>query len=92
MFFLFLPTGPDRQRDVRDRAGPSARQRDGGLHLHHSSLRRFRLADASWVISPTALGDNLQKGVLILPVVLIVGAVLWCVLIRFTREPLKVEA
>jgi len=30
--------------------------------------------------------------VLILPVVLMAGAALWCVLIRFTREPLEVRA
>jgi len=47
--------------------------------------------------SPAAVGHvsdltgSLQKGVLILPAVLLIGAILWSLLVRFTREPLKVE-
>ena len=48
--------------------------------------------------SPTIVGHvsdfthNLQTGVLILPCALLIGAVLWCVLIGFTREAPEVEA
>jgi hypothetical protein len=49
--------------------------------------------------SPTIVGqlstlwnEDLQKAVLILPATLGVGAVLWCTLIVFTREPLEVKA
>jgi len=48
--------------------------------------------------SPSVVGQistwtsSLQQGVLILPVVLVIGAMLWSVLICFTREPVEVEA
>ena len=90
MFFLFLPTGP------------IASEMFEIVPVH---LRASAMAVCTFVIhlfgdfgSPTIVGnlsthfkDDLQKGVLILPVVLMAGAALWCVLIRFTREPLKVE-
>jgi MFS family permease len=91
MFFLFLPTGP------------IASEMFEIVPVH---LRASAMAVCTFVIhlfgdfgSPTLVGhlstyyhDNLQKAVLILPVVLMLGAALWCVLIRFTREPLKVQA
>ena len=91
MFFLFLPTGP------------IASEMFEIVPVH---LRASAMAVCTFVIhlfgdfgSPTIVGnlsthfkDDLQKGVLILPVVLLAGAALWCVLIRFTREPLKVQA
>ena len=91
MFFLFLPTGP------------IASEMFEIVPVH---LRASAMALCTFIIhlfgdfgSPTIVGnlstyngDNLQKAVLILPVVLLVGAVLWGVLIRFTSEPLKVAA
>jgi sugar phosphate permease len=91
MFFLFLPTGPIASEIFEI------------VPVH---LRASAMAVCTFVIhlfgdfgSPTAVGnlstyynDNLQKAVLILPAVLLVGAALWCVLIRFTREPIEVEA
>jgi len=91
MFFLFLPTGP------------IASEMFEIVPIH---LRASAMALCTFIIhlfgdfgSPTIVGnlstyngDNLQKAVLILPIVLLAGAVLWGVLIRFTHEPLKVEA
>jgi MFS transporter, Spinster family, sphingosine-1-phosphate transporter len=91
MFFLFLP------------AGPIASEIFEIVPIH---LRASAMAMSTFVIhlfgdfgSPTVVGhlstfygDDLQKGVLILPAVLTIGAILWCTLIRFTSEPLKVEA
>jgi len=91
MFFLFLPTGP------------IASEMFEIVPVH---LRASAMALCTFIIhlfgdfgSPTIVGnlstyngDNLQKAVLILPIVLLAGAVLWGVLIHFTREPLKVEA
>jgi len=90
MFFLFLPTGPivSEMFEIVP------------VHLRASSM-----AMCTFVIhlfgdfgSPTIVGhvsdltDSLQKGVLILPGALLVGAVLWSVLVYFTRQPLEVEA
>jgi len=90
MFFLFLPTGPIASEIFEI------------VPVH---LRASAMAVCTFVIhlfgdfgSPTVVGrlstytGDLQKAVLILPVVLMAGAALWCVLIRFTCEPLKVEA
>jgi MFS family permease len=91
MFFLFLPTGP------------IASEMFEIVPVH---LRASAMAVCTFIIhlfgdfgSPTVVGnlsthynDDLQKAVLILPLVLMAGAALWCVLIGFTREPLKVEA
>jgi MFS family permease len=91
MFLLFLPTGP------------IASQLFEIVPIH---LRASAMAVCTFIIhlfgdfgSPTLVGnlsthfnDNLQKGVLILPVILMAGAALWFVLIRFTREPIEVEA
>ncbi len=91
MFFLFLPTGPIASEIFEI------------VPVH---LRASAMAMCTFIIhlfgdfgSPTVVGnisshygDDIQKGVLILPAVLLLGAALWCVLIRFTREPLKVEA
>ena len=89
MFFLFLPTGPIC----------SAIFEIVPVHMRASSM-----AVCTFIIhlfgdlgSPAAVGrisdftHSLQKGVLILPAVLLIGAVLWSLLVRFTREPLKVE-
>jgi MFS family permease len=90
MFFLFLPTGP------------IASEMFEIVPVH---LRASAMAVCTFIIhlfgdfgSPALVGHlstqwaSLQKAVLILPVVLAIGAVLWCALIAFTREPLKVEA
>jgi MFS family permease len=91
MFFLFLPTGP------------IASEMFEIVPVH---LRASSMALCTFIIhlfgdfgSPTAVGnlsdyfdDNLQKGVLILPVVLTIGAVLWSALIVLMREPPKVMA
>jgi len=90
MFFLFLPTGPIASEIFEI------------VPVH---LRASAMAACTFVIhlfgdfgSPTVVGhlsthfgDDIQKGVLILPAVLLIGALLWCVLIRFTREPLKID-
>jgi len=90
MFFLFLPTGPIASEIFEI------------VPVH---LRASAMAACTFVIhlfgdfgSPTVVGllsthfgDDIQKGVLILPAVLLIGAALWCVLIYFTREPLKVD-
>jgi MFS family permease len=90
MFFLFLPTGPIASEIFEI------------VPVH---MRASAMAVVTFIIhlfgdfsSPTVVGnlstfygDNLQKGVLILPIVLALGAVLWSVLIFFTREPAKVE-
>ena len=90
MFFLFLPTGPIASEIFEI------------VPVH---LRASAMAVCTFIIhlfgdfgSPTVVGNlstytgDLQKAVLILPVVLMAGAALWCVLIRFTREPLEVKA
>jgi len=90
MFFLFLPTGPIASEIFEI------------VPVH---LRASAMAVCTFIIhlfgdfgSPTVVGNlssftgDLQKGVLILPVVLMAGAALWCVLIRFTREQIEVKA
>lgn len=90
MFFLFLPTGP------------IASEMFEIVPVH---LRASAMAMCTFIIhlfgdfgSPTVVGqlstrwNSLQSGVLILPAILLIGAVLWCVLIGFTRQPLKVKA
>src|SRR5277367_2718645 len=90
MFFLFLPTGLIASEIFEI------------VPVH---LRASAMAVCTFIIhlfgdfgSPTIVGNlstrtgDLQKAVLILPVVLMAGAALWCVLIRFTREPRKIEA
>jgi len=90
MFFLFLPTGPITTQIFEI------------VPVH---LRANAVALCTFIIhlfgdfsSPPIVGavsdatKSLQKGVLILPVVLLIGAVLWSLLIRFTRESHKVEA
>jgi len=91
MFFLFLPTGPV----------VSELYEIVPIHLRASAM-----ALSIFVVhlfgdfgSPTVVGhlsdfwnDDLQKAVLILPAMLLVGAVLWSVLIRFTHQSHAVEA
>jgi len=90
MFFLFLPTGP------------IASEMFEIVPVH---LRASAMAVCTFIIhlfgdfgSPTVVGrlstqwDSLQRAVLILPGVLVVGAVLWGTLIAFTRAPLKLKA
>ena len=90
MFFLFLPTGPIASEIFE--IVP--------VHLRASAMAlcTFVIHLFGDFVSPTVVGnlstfygDDLQKGVLILPAVLLAGAALWCVLIRFTREPLEVS-
>jgi len=90
MFFLFLPTGPICSEMFEI------------VPVH---LRASAMALCTFIIhlfgdfsSPSVVGQistwtsSLQQGVLILPVVLVIGAMLWSVLICFTREPVEVEA
>jgi MFS family permease len=89
MFLLFLPTGPVTSEI---------------MELVPIHLRASAVALCTFVMhlfgdwgSPTLVGyvsdwsGSLQKGVLILPFVLIIGAVFWCLLLRLTREPIPVE-
>jgi MFS family permease len=89
MFFLFLPTGPICSEMFEI------------VPVH---LRASAMALCTFVIhlfgdwrSPAIVGHvsdltkSLQKGVLMLPAALLVGAILWSILIYFTRKPLKVE-
>jgi MFS transporter, Spinster family, sphingosine-1-phosphate transporter len=90
MFFLFLPTGPITSEIFEI------------VPVH---LRANAVALCTFVIhlfgdwsSPTIVGHisdrtgSLRAGVMVLPAVLLIGAVLWSVLIRYTREPIEVEA
>jgi MFS transporter, Spinster family, sphingosine-1-phosphate transporter len=91
MFFLFLPTGP------------IASEMFEIVPVH---LRASAMAVCTFIIhlfgdfgSPAIVGglsthwhDDLQKAVLILPAVLLIGAALWGTLIVFTRHPVEVEA
>jgi predicted MFS family arabinose efflux permease len=90
MFFLFLPTGPIASEIFEI------------VPVH---LRASAMAVCTFIIhlfgdfgSPALVGNlstqwgSLQRAVLILPAVLAIGAALWCTLIAFTREPVKVEA
>jgi MFS family permease len=90
MFFLFLPTGPITSQIFEI------------VPVH---LRANAVALCTFIIhlfgdfsSPPLVGavsdatKSLQKGVLILPAVLLIGAVLWSLLVRSTQQPLKVEA
>jgi nitrate/nitrite transporter NarK len=90
MFFLFLPTGPITSEIFEI------------VPVH---LRANAVALCTFIIhlfgdfsSPPIVGavsdatKSLQKGVLILPVVLLIGAVLWSFLVRLTLQPHEVEA
>lgn len=90
MFFLFLPTGPITSQIFEI------------VPVH---LRANAVALCTFIIhlfgdfsSPPLVGavsdatKSLQKGVLILPAVLVVGAILWSILVRSLHEPLEVEA
>jgi MFS family permease len=90
MFFLFLPTGPV----------VSELYEIVPIHLRASAMALSIFVTHLFgdFGSPTVVGhlstllNNLQKAVLILPAMLLVGAVLWSILIYFTREPLEVKA
>jgi MFS family permease len=90
IFFIFLPTGPIVSEIFE--IVP--------VHLRASSvaLSMFITHLFGDFISPTVVGkistflDDLQKAVLILPTMLLVAGLLWCVLIPFTRAPHEVEA
>ncbi len=90
MFFLFLPTGPICSEMFEI------------VPIH---LRATGMALCTFIIhlfgdwrSPAMVGHvsdlthSLRTGVLILPAILLVGAMLWLTLIRFTRESLEVKA
>ncbi len=89
MFFLFLPTGPITSEIFE--IVP--------IHLRASAvaLCTFLIHLFGDLGSPTIVGyiadlrGSIQQGVLILPVLLLVGAILWSMLVRYTQEPLKVE-
>lgn len=91
IFFFFLPTGPVTTEIFE--IVP--------VHLRASAmaLTVFIIHLFGDFYSPTIVGqvsdffqNDLQKGVLVLPGMLLIGTVLWSVLIRFTREPAPVEA
>jgi hypothetical protein len=90
IFFLMLPTGPIAS-DMFEIVP---------VHLRASAMAvcTFMIHLFGDFSSPTVVGqlssqwNSLQKAVLILPGVLVIGAVLWCTLIFFTRQPLEVEA
>jgi MFS family permease len=88
MFLLFLPTGPVTS-EIFEIVPAHLRASSVALSMFVCHL----FGDWS---SPTLVGyvsdwngHDLQKGVLILPGMLMIGAVLWSVLIRFTREPVR---
>ncbi len=89
MFFLFLPTGPVTSEILEI---VPIHLRASGVALCTFLMHLF----GDWG-SPAAVGyvsdltGSLQKGVLILPLVLMIGAGLWCALIRWTREPLPLK-
>jgi MFS family permease len=84
MFFLFLPTGPITSELLEI---VPIHLRATGVALCTFVMHLF----SDWG-SPTLVGyvsdwtGSLQKGVLILPVVLMMGAVLWSLLLYFSRD------
>ena len=91
IFFIFLPTGPIASEIFE--IVP--------VHLRASAMAvcTFMIHPLSATVgSPTAVGhlstytNSLQAAVLILPAMLLIGAVLWCILIPFTHAPHEVEA
>ena len=90
MFLLFLPTGPITSEIFE--IVP--------VHLRASAvaLCTFMIHLFGDLGSPTIVGylsdglGGLKYGVLILPVLLLVGAILWGILIRYTVEPLEIKA
>ncbi len=90
MFFLFLPTGPIAS-EIFEIVPVHLRASAMALCVFITHL----FGDFG---SPAAVGhfstwwNSLQSAVLILPVVLGVGAALWCTLIVFTTEPQEVKA
>jgi len=89
IFFLFLPTGPITS-EIFEIVPVHLRASAVALCIFMTHL----FGDLG---SPTIVGylsdavGGISRGVLILPVLLLVGAVLWCALIRYTREPLGVQ-
>ncbi len=91
MFFLFLPTGPITSEIFE--IVP--------VHLRASAVALcvFMIHLFGDLGSPAAVGfvsdhagHDLRSGVLVLPGVLLAGAVLWWILLRFTPSLSKVEA
>jgi MFS family permease len=88
MFFLFLPTGPVTSELLEI---VPVHLRASGVAL--SIFLTHLFGDLG---SPTVVGsisdavNDLQKAVLILPPMLLIGAGLWCALIYFTRQPAPV--
>jgi MFS transporter, Spinster family, sphingosine-1-phosphate transporter len=90
MFFLFLPTGPitSQMFDIVP------------VHLRANAIAlcTFFIHLFGDFSSPPLVGavsdatHSLQKGVLILPVVLLIGALLWSLLVRSVQQPIKIEA
>ncbi len=88
MFFLFLPSGPITSEILEI---VPVHLRASGVALATFMIHLF----GDWS-SPTIVGHvsdwthSLQKGVLILPLVLMIGAILWSLLIRLTSKPILV--
>jgi MFS family permease len=91
MFFLFLPTGPIVS-EIFEIVPVHLRASAVAVSMFITHL--FGDFGSPTVVGhlSTFYGNNLQRAVLILPIVLMLGTVLWCVLIGFTRESSKVEA
>ena len=89
MFFLFLPTGPVTSEILEI---VPIHLRATGVALCTFIMHLF----GDWG-SPPLVGyvsdrtGSLRTGVLILPIVLMIGALLWTLLIRLARVPAKVE-
>ena len=97
MFLLFLPTGPICTQmfeivPVHLRANAMALC-TFIIHLFGDWRSPAIVGNVSDHFTNAAANvDGLQKGVLILPVMLVIGAVLWGLLVRFTPSSPKVEA
>lgn len=97
MFFLFLPTGPICTQmfeivPVHLRANAMALC-TFIIHLFGDWRSPAIVGNVSDHFTNVAEHiDGLQKGVLILPAMLVIGAILWGLLVRFTPKELKVVA
>lgn len=91
MFFIFLPTGPIVSEMFEI---VPVHRRASSMAVCTFVIHLFGDFGSPTIVGnlSTYYGDNLQKAVLILPTAMLVGAVLWSVLIYFTREPAKVAA
>jgi nitrate/nitrite transporter NarK len=90
MFFLFLPTGPITS-EIFEIVPVHLRASAVALCIFVTHLFGD-LGSPAVVGYVSQLTQSLRSGVLVLPAVLIVGAVLWCSLLRFTPSTKEVVA